>query len=300
MRIHDHVQVPLALVLLAIVAALLAFFSNGFAVSEQAYVLSSDRGMPFGWAGDSCESEGRVSDVSGDAEATLGRQIFTVLSWNVHKGNDPDWYDDLTVLAGNADFLLLQEVVLNESFKQRLGVLGRQWLLAPAFLLGRDQVGVLSAARVRPRNYCAIRGNEPLIGIPKMALASTYPIAGSDETLLVVNVHVVNFTLTLESVRRQIEKITAMILSHQGPVIVAGDFNTWSAERVALIRHEMMGLGLQPVSFVPDQRTEFFNHTVDAIFFRGLAVLSTSTPQVRTSDHNPLQVRFRISGSFRG
>ena len=131
-----------------------------------------------------------------------------------------------------------------------------------------------------------------------MALASTYSLAGTDERLLVVNVHVVNFTVALGSVRRQLEAIQEMIRVHHGPVIVAGDFNTWSKGRTVLVDQEMTSLGLISVAFNPDHRTQFFNRTVDGIYYRGLEVVHSLSQAVQTSDHNPLKVRFRLAAEY--
>ncbi len=45
-----------------------------------------------------------------------------------------------------------------------------------------------------------------------------------------------------------------------GPVIVAGDFNSWSEARMALLSIQLASVGLQEVRFSPDNRTTFINY----------------------------------------
>ena len=133
-----------------------------------------------------------------------------------------------------------------------------------------------------------------MIKIPKIILASTYPIEGLESELLIINLHMVNFTIGSDAVRRQVKAAREKINSHQGPVIVAGDFNTWNAERESVVREEMIDLGLRPVSFSPDNRVEFLGRVVDGIYYKGLEVTNAKTYRVKTSDHNPLEVEFRL------
>ena len=198
------------------------------------------------------------------------------------------------LFGAQADFILLQEAALDSGLEEQLGLLKNEWLLAVAFVYDEKQTGILTAGRIPPRAFCTIRGYEPVVKIPKIILLSTYPIKGSDSELLVINLHLVNFTIGTEAMRTQLEAAREKIKSHRGPVIVAGDFNTWNGERESLVREEMHALGLRMVSFSPDDRAEFFSHTVDGVYYRGLEVISATTHRVETSDHNPLEVHFRV------
>ena len=135
---------------------------------------------------------------------------------------------------------------------------------------------------------------EPLIRIPKIGLAAAYPLAGLEEQLLVVNIHLVNFTFDTRAVRHQIEALEAIVRNHEGPVIVAGDFNTWSDKREALVQEKMAELSLTAVAFDPDHRVRFLGRPVDGVYFRGLEVVRSRSHVVDSSDHNPLEVRFRL------
>lgn len=231
-----------------------------------------------------------------DAVGGIDPDGFSILSWNSHKGAHPDWNRDLGAYGETTDFILLQETALDGALRESLEVLNFQWQLAVAFELDEKEIGVMTAGRVPATEYCAFRENESIIKLPKMILGTLYPIHGTDAELLIVNAHIVNFTFGSDLVRKQVDAIKEKIRSHHGPVIVAGDFNTWSGQRKAVIREGMQELELLPVTFDPDQRTEFFGRIVDGVFYRGLEVVQSRSLQAESSDHNPLEVHFRLAG----
>ena len=63
--------------------------------------------------------------------------------------------------------------------------------------------------------------------LPKSALYARYRLSnGSD--LVTVNLHAINFTLGTKDFQNQIEQLENAVKKHKGPLIIAGDFNTWS------------------------------------------------------------------------
>jgi endonuclease/exonuclease/phosphatase (EEP) superfamily protein YafD len=285
-----HLKYILRLVMfVALYTAVAAVFSGCVTVPENALVIRGSNDQALDRYTSTCESfNGRQQTGGVDPDG------FTVLSWNSHKGGHPGWSAELHTLGEKADFILLQEAALDAGLKEQMGLLGKEWLLAVAFVYDEEDIGILSAGRTPPQAYCVIREYESVIKIPKIILASTYPIEGFESELLIINLHMVNFTIGSDAVRRQVKAAREKIKSHQGPVIVAGDFNTWNAERESVVQEEMIGLGLQAVSFSPDNRVEFFGRVVDGIYYKGLEVTSAKTSRVKTSDHNPLEVAFRL------
>ena len=82
-------------------------------------------------------------------------------------------------------------------------------------------------------------------------------------------------------------------------MIVAGDFNTWNGQRMALLRSRMNDLGLTQVQFPPahDRRLKRFlwSDPLDHVFYRGLAVRPGSAQvlhKLKSSDHVPMVVEF--------
>jgi endonuclease/exonuclease/phosphatase (EEP) superfamily protein YafD len=218
-----------------------------------------------------------------------------VLSWNLHKNDDPGWVEDLARFAAASDLLLIQEAALTAALQRALATAGYDWLLASSFTLNDHETGVLNAARVRPVSACVQRTFEPLLQLPKSAVITRYAVRGVEGTLAVANVHSINFTLGLGEYRMQLEAIARELADHRGPMIVAGDFNSWNPTRLEVVNEVMQRMDLVSVLPTIDTRSRFFGHQVDYIFVRGLEVVHAEAPEVKSSDHNPVLTTLRIS-----
>ena len=108
---------------------------------------------------------------------------------------------------------------------------------------------------------------------------------------MTINLHAVNFALGLEDFQAQFRALTDVLIRHQGPVILAGDLNTWSNDRQSLVDEFMLKHGLGPVAFEPDLRTTAFGRALDHIYVRGMQAQFARVIPVTSSDHNPLRVR---------
>ena len=218
-------------------------------------------------------------------------------SWNIHKEADHDWESDLAHLARTHDVVLLQEVSLLAPLQAILQDAGLQWILASSFIVDSADVGVLTATRTVPIANCTQRTVEPIIRIPKSAVITWLPLAGTQATLAVANVHAINFTLTLDAYRAQLGALVTVLQDHRGPLVLAGDFNTWSEGRLAVLREAAARLQLVETEYVDDGRSRFLGRHVDHVFVRGLDVVTARATPVTSSDHNPLQVVLRVSVS---
>ncbi len=224
----------------------------------------------------------------------LDGNALRVLTWNLHKNDDAGWDTDLARFAAESDLLLIQEAALTPELRHVVEAAGYRWMLASALRWNGREMGVMTAARIEPASACAQRSQEPLLQVPKTALIAYYPVRGSREALAVANVHALNFALGLADYRRQLEAVAAELRRHDGPVIFAGDLNTWTAERAAVVTEIAASLDLVAVVPADDARTRFFGLQVDHLYVRGLEVVSASTPSVQSSDHNPVLATLRI------
>ena len=114
-----------------------------------------------------------------------------------------------------------------------------------------------------------------------------YPLANSDQTLLTVNVHAINFSFGVTAYATQLNAVAGLIAAHRGPVVFGGDLNTWSQRRQRTLEALASDLNLTAVPFSPDYRTTRFNRALDHLYVRGLTWRTTQTLPVTTSDHNP-------------
>ncbi|PVX31959.1 endonuclease/exonuclease/phosphatase (EEP) superfamily protein YafD [Pasteurella langaaensis DSM 22999] len=224
----------------------------------------------------------------------LSATDLNVLVWNMHKGADRGWQQDLAHFAQRADFMLLQEASEAQNLNQQYSSQFPTALFAAGFAYKNIASGVQTFAKFNPDMYCAATGEEPWLRIPKVASALRFPLANG-ESLLVVNVHLVNFEWTPQQYRKQLTTMMERIAEHKSAVILAGDFNSWNKERLALIRSLAAEQGLHEVAFANDQRLRFWGQLLDHIFVRGLTVKQAETVQVQSSDHNPLWVKLEFT-----
>lgn len=251
-----------------------------------------------------CDAVHRVlqTAANGHMADALDRRPFRVLMWNIHKQDDLGWERDLSAFAAASDVVLLQEAVLQPPLRNILNDTGLRWLMASSFLLDADDIGVLTATRIAPMVSCTQRVVEPLIRIPKSAVISWLPImetavntaAVTRETLAIVNVHAITFELSVDVYRSQLEALADALAGHRGPMIFAGDFNTWNDARDRVLSEIAARLGLTELNLRVDQRAVFFGRHLDHIFIRGLDTVDVSAVPVTSSDHNPLTATLRI------
>lgn len=228
----------------------------------------------------------------------LDSSSINVLNWNVCKGKRNNWKSDFKKLSKKHDIILIQEAYLNQKMLDALEIDGMGWNFATSFMLGRDQIptGVLTASNTWPvaSNFLRTRYFEPILKTPKVSLLTQYQLSGSTSTLLVVNVHAINF-VGLKAFNSQLEDLEDIVRGFVGPMIFAGDFNTWKKERMDLLLGLTDRLNLNSVQFNPDGRTKMLGNALDHIFYSGLEIKSYNVLQsVGSSDHKPITVEFTL------
>ena len=246
------------------------------------------------------EHSDRCVEALSQAPVTAANQGLTppihVLNWNVEKAQHPDLVTEFATYAKRSDLIFLQEAV---PLKKTETVIAQS--LHEAFVRGyvQDEIdtGVLTLARTQHLVHCHLLATEPWLRTPKATSVTLYPLAGSDASLLTINLHAVNFSFGVEEYRAQLEAAAELMRAHEGPVIFGGDLNTWSDRRQATLDALTDGLGLTPVTFSPDHRTSRFGRPLDHLYVRGLVWQSSETVQVETSDHNPLIVTLQRQDS---
>ncbi|NRF29504.1 endonuclease/exonuclease/phosphatase family protein [Vibrio coralliilyticus] len=235
-----------------------------------------------------CAHASQVESIDNDGDINL-------LVWNIYKQNRDNWSQELTKHSDDKQLVLLQEASmtpeLKEWMKQQLWF-GNQ---VDAFKAFERSAGVLNLSKSLPKLACAYTELEPWLRLPKSAIYATYPLSDG-QVLSVVNIHAVNFTYGTDEYQRQLGTLVDELSKHQGPIIVAGDFNSWSADRMAVMRSALDTLGVKEVSYRPDHRTQFITGLpLDHVFYRGLTLIKAEAPESDASDHNPLEVMFRLA-----
>lgn len=234
----------------------------------------------------------RSNDV--DSIAAIGGREIRLLVWNVHKGSSDQWAGDFKTMSSDSDLILLQEAHLHQGFAAGL-VDMRRWDLVEAWQYGGAPTGVLTASKAAPVKVRALERREPLLRTDKSALLTEYRLVGTEQTLLVANIHAINFTPDTRAFREQLNAVAELVNEHEGPVIFSGDLNTWREGRRAIVEAIARSLGLSEVGF-DGPRKRFGRFPLDHVYYRDLDLLTADVPAVGSSDHNPLRVRFRNPG----
>ena len=116
-------------------------------------------------------------------------------------------------------------------------------------------------------------------------------------TLLVANIHAINFTAGIRSFKNQLESVLEQFSHHDGPIICSGDFNTWRRKRLSIVDELIIQNELQPIRFTTDHRKQAFGMALDHIFVRGLRKKTASVRSVGSSDHNPMTVTLSVDSA---
>ena len=219
----------------------------------------------------------------------LNADEIRLVSWNMQKKSLPNWRADYSRLTDGRDLILIQEASLRVDTVGDLPSVPH-WSFAPGYRTDDSITGVLTLSRSQPLARCSFANTEPLLRTPKATSITQFALEDRDETLLVVNVHAVNFSLGLGSYKRQFKQISDVLEDHQGPIIFSGDLNTWRAGRTQTIEAMAAKLGLMAVEFSDDNRKRFFGSPLDHIYVRGLSATDSDSSVVTTSDHNPMTV----------
>lgn len=225
--------------------------------------------------------------------AQLDAEAIRVVNWNIQKGYHPRWADDLERMLGESDILILQEASPDFAAWNRL-VPAHHRAFAQGYRGFGRNTGVMTLSPVMPVAECDLVEHEPWLGTPKAMLVTEYDLAGAETTLLVINIHGVNFSFGMRELRRQLAAARRIIAAHPGPVLFSGDFNTWRRARMNLVNETVSDLGLEALEFDADHRMRVRGWPLDHIYVRGLATVAATTYDLDSSDHNPMRVELRL------
>lgn len=234
--------------------------------------------------------------VENDGTQTLNFQNLKLLVWNVYKGAKTGVYTDLDVLTQEADLALLQEGHLSKTFlKLACSRQDLNWKMARNFTDSNGIfAGVMTASRANPDDFGYLKSpdTEPFSDVHKMTLINIYNIPETGERLLVMNIHGINFVPQV-AFENQINVVAETISKHEGPILFAGDFNTYTSGRSQFLLKKMKALGLKHAEVKGNEYNGLF--VLDHLFYRGFKVTKTKVlHNVTTSDHKPLYFELSI------
>jgi len=225
--------------------------------------------------------------------------LVRCLVWNIYKARRSNWQSDFCNLKADRDLVLLQEAVFNAPSDPLFTQCQRfEWTMARSFKDPRTQIvhGVKTGSSVRSleNRFYLSPHTEPVSQTQKLLLTTLYPIAGRDELLMVLNMHAINF-VGARKYEGQLEQLSGALKSHDGPLILGGDFNTWSPKRLASFLKVVTAAELQEAVMQRNKKLTHMNRELDHLYYRGLRLQSVeSLHRYRSSDHSPITATFEL------
>jgi len=217
-----------------------------------------------------------------------------LVNWNIQKGGDPEWTSDLASIQADPHLMILQEVPFNTTDWDVVADEGHQ-SFAPGYRTSQAITGVMTVSSARPLTQCNLVSFEPWLRSAKATVITEYGLTDTDQTLLVINIHAVNFTFGIRDFEGQIREAMSVLHHHDGPILLSGDFNTWHSRRREVLNELTDNLKLEALFFGDDHRKRVFGQPLDHIYVRGLEVIEATTREVDSSDHNPMSAQLQLS-----
>lgn len=222
---------------------------------------------------------------------------FTVLCWNSAKLTLNAPYKKLlkTLIEDERiDFLLLQEV--KKSLAEELDISDYSYVLSPNIQTRKHIFGVLSAFKISCEDELSLltKKRELAYATHKVTLITKHNMSKNTQ-MMIVNLHAINFVKNSDFYN-ELNSIKAVIRLHKGPIIVAGDFNTWNVKRVNYLKEFTHDLSLIEVGFSDDKHVKkVFSNSLDYIFYRELKLTDSKVIDTKKiSDHNPIIASFEL------
>lgn len=232
-------------------------------------------------------------------ETSLGPEI-NVLVWNILKARRTNWVRDFKELLVDKQLVLLQEAVLNAPSDYLFQNDERmKWVMARSFRHRTTHVehGVKTGcvvAAVDSHFYLSPHA-EPVSQTQKILLSTKHRIGEGRDQLLVINMHAINF-VGVKKYLNQLDQLTVALADHTGPVILAGDFNTWNPARLGHFLQVAETANLSEAFMQRQTRLAHMNQHLDHVFYRGLSLKSIdSLQQYQSSDHAPIVASFTLA-----
>jgi endonuclease/exonuclease/phosphatase (EEP) superfamily protein YafD len=271
-----------------------------FTLSAHAQVESEmeEKGLSAWWFKTLPESQSLFTH--GNAGKSELPKSFKALIWNIKKASLIGWQSEFLQYGVNKDLFLIQEAYESEKFESTTELISAQWDMGASFLYrkyGDAATGTAIGSVARPTEVFVKHSpdTEPVIATPKAITFAKYNIAGESDNLLVISVHAINFETT-GAFKRQMDQIEEEILRHKGPVLLAGDFNSWNASRTSYLINMSDRLHMQEADYLHgDERMTFRGWFLDHIYTRGISVKKAEViGESSGSDHKPFMVEMTV------
>ncbi len=218
-----------------------------------------------------------------------GTKTINVLSWNVHKLQNPTAVAEAMGYGFENNIMFLQEAVENRVLLESKPF--------ASFVMGYKtkefNSGVLTLSDYPIVVRCSYLHKEPWLRTPKATNVMLLDIDGT--LLLAANIHSINFTLRTKIFEAQLNEMQKIFLAYSGPIVFGGDFNTWSERRLNALTRIANSANLTEVAFREGVRKQVFGSSLDRFFIRDIKIIKSKSRASTASDHNPIFVALELN-----
>lgn len=231
--------------------------------------------------------------------ATRSKNFFKLFVWNVFKtGKKEEFFKQWSQFQAieAPDLVAFQEAVIIDDLNLCSIKSDCDFGLAFKYPSHHRNIkaGVMTSSKFPIAGGVTLHSDslEPFLHTPKSSLINRIKIAGTE--VLLVNTHGINF-VGLNSYDIQLAEIVKYISAYQGPLIWAGDFNTWNEGRIKLLNRYIKKLGMKEIGFTNDTVIKrLLGRKLDHVFIRGLRAEHAHALKTTGSDHSPLVVELTL------
>lgn len=227
-----------------------------------------------------------------------GNDIFGLLCWNIQKRSlTQEFQREFAHLLKEypSQIVALQEVKVAQGSIP--GHFQHFWQAHSFnFTRSRHNFGVmtLSTLPILQQRPLKTRFKEVGVATRKSALL-TYHKLSKQTKIALFNIHAINF-VPYRLFAKELEKILERIEEvEERRLIVAGDFNTWSAKRERLLESALKEFDLEAIE--PKNGgagKSILGRVLDRIYYRALTPLLACVIETPVSDHNPIYASFTL------
>ncbi len=224
------------------------------------------------------------------------QNTHSLFLWNVFKEGKRHFSAEFEKFQNkyHPSIALFQEATIDEEWKSSSCLKDSDCYFSEAFKFKDKGFGVLTSSQY-PITYAeAIHSDltEPILNTPKTSLLTVISIKGIE--VLIVNTHGINF-VTLTAYEEQLKEIVKKAKDFRGPMIWAGDFNSWNPGRYNLLETATKALELEELKINHLNLVKsFLGFKLDRVFTRGLSSLKAQAIECESSDHNPILIEFSL------
>ena len=199
-----------------------------------------------------------------------------LLLWNVQKMSDPRWARDFLQISSDRNVWMLQEVMSNSeaAISQTIPFF---WMAASFIYLNSGLMTGVGLGADEPLSWVQASRSpdvEPVLLTPKMS------VSAQKGSVLLMSLHAINFR-EARTLRNQLAEWDATLIQHRGPVVIGGDFNTWSRAREKVFTRWAKKHSLSYLYSAAE--------SIDQVLWRGCKLIaSRKLHHITSSDHSPI------------